>query len=321
MGTKVLPTNLKDAIVFFSDQDVATEFLRDVRWPEGVECPTCGSKDVYYISTQRRWKCKSAHPKQQFSVKVGTIFEDSPIGLDKWLPAAWLVTSCKNGISSYELSRDLKVTQRTAWFMLHRLRHAMRVMSFEKMSGEVEADECFVGGKAKFMHKKDRRRKTAREGDNWGKSIVLGLLERESREVRAAVAPSRQKRHLAPHLESNLEKSVQLYTDEHPAYFISASHLGLAHEIVNHLEGYVNGRVHTNGLENFWSLLKRMLKGTYVSVDPYHLFRYLDEECFRFNKRRLTDAERFVLILGQTIGRRLTYNDLTGKVDTPLAQA
>ena len=188
-----LPTNLKDAIVYFSDQDVAIEFLRDIRWPSGVECPTCGSKDVYYISTQRRWKCKSVHRKQQFSVKVGTIFEDSPIGLDKWLPAVWLVTNCKNGISSYEIARDLKVIQRSAWFMLHRVRHAMRVLSFEtKLSGEVEADEPFIGGKIQNMHRRARRRAQAKVGANWGKTVIIGLLQRDG-DVRAAVAPSRGK--------------------------------------------------------------------------------------------------------------------------------
>jgi transposase-like protein len=192
----LLPTNLKDAIVYFSDQDVAIEFFRDIRWPNGVECPTCGSKDVYYISTQRRWKCKNVHPKQQFSVKVGSIFEDSPIGLDKWLPAAWLVTNCKNGISSYELASDLQVTQRTAWFMLHRVRHAMRALSFDKkLTGEVEADETLVGGKVKNMHKKAKRRAKAHDGNYWGKSVVLGLLERNG-QVRAMVAPNRQKHYI-----------------------------------------------------------------------------------------------------------------------------
>lgn len=178
-----LPTNLKDAIVFFSDKDVAQEFLCDIRWPKGVVCPTCGSKDVYYISTQRRWKCKNVHPKQQFSVKVGTIFEDSAIGLEKWLPVVWLVTNCKNGISSYELARDLKVTQRTAWFMLHRVRHAMRMLSFEtQMTGEVEADETFIGGKLGNMHK-SRRRRAQQFSRRGPKATVLGLLEREKGEV------------------------------------------------------------------------------------------------------------------------------------------
>jgi transposase-like protein len=320
MGNSVLPTTLQEAIIYFSDQDVAIDFLRDVRWPSGVECPTCGSKDVYYISTQRRWKCKNNHPKQQFSVKVGTIFEDSPIGLDKWLPAVWLVTNCKNGISSYELSKDLGVTQRTAWFMLHRVRHAMRMLSFEKLSGEVEADETFVGGKIRNIHKGARRRIQAKDGSNWGKTVVLGLLQRDG-DVRAAVAPNRKKRHVQEHLREHLGSDVNLYTDEFGVYQMCAADDGIAHQIIDHLRSYVDGRVHTNGMENFWSLLKRTLKGTYVSVDPCHLFRYLDEQCFRFNRRRMSDAERFAVVLAQTIHRRLTYDELTGRLDTPLIQA
>jgi transposase-like protein len=319
MSNLVLPTNLRDAIVYFSDQDVAIDFFRDVRWPNGVECPTCGSKDVYYLATQRRWKCKGVHPKQQFSVKQGTIFEDSPIGLDKWLPAVWLATNCKNGISSYELSRDLKVTQRTAWFMLHRVRHAMRLLSFEKFEGETEVDETFIGGKIKNMHKKAKRRAKAHDGDNWGKSVVLGLLNRQSGEVRAKVAPNRMKKNVKTFIDETLAHGSKLYTDEFPVYQWCSENV--AHELVNHLESYVNGRVHTNGMENFWSLLKRTIGGTYISVDPIHLFRYLDEQCFRFNKRRMTDAERFVIVMAQTVGRRITYDELTGSVDTEAVQA
>jgi transposase-like protein len=319
MGIKVLPTNLRDAIVYFSDQDVAIEFFRDIRWPDGVTCPHCGSKNVTYLATQRRWKCKSVHPKQQFSVKQGSIFEDSPLGLDKWLPAAWMVTNCKNGISSYELSRDLKVTQRTAWFMLHRVRHAMRLVSFEKFEGETEADETFVGGKIKNMHRKSSRRIKANTSGSWGKTIVLGLLNRQSGEVRAQVAPARSKKHIQPLIKENIAAGSPLYTDDFNAYMDLKPEF--AHEIVNHLEQYVKGRVHTNGLENFWSLLKRTLGGTYISVDPFHLFRYRDEQCFRFNKRRLTDAERFVIVMAQTVGRRLTYKQLTDMPDTEAVQA
>jgi hypothetical protein len=171
-----LPTTLQEAIVYFSDMDVATEFVRDIRWPEGVECPTCGSVKVSYLSTRRVWKSKNEHPKRQFTVKVGTIFEDSPLGLDKWLPAVWLVTNCKNGISSYELSKSLGVTQKSAWFMLHRVRLAMQSQSFEKLSGEVEADETFIGGKTRFMHKGSKRKIKAGTDGNFGKTVVLGLL-------------------------------------------------------------------------------------------------------------------------------------------------
>ena len=241
-------------------------------------------------------------PETAVPVKVGTIFEDSPIGLDKWLPAAWLVTNCKNGISSYELSRDLKVTQRTAWFMLHRVRHAMRLLSFEKFEGETEADETFIGGKLGNMHMKSKRRKKAAQDGNWGKSIVLGLLNRETGEVRAKVAANRNKKQVHENLNVNVTLGSPLFTDDFNAYMDLKP--AFAHEVVNHLEAYVNGRVHTNGMENFWSLLKRTIGGTYVSVDPF-----------------LTDAERFVIVLAQTIGRRITYAELTGKADTPLVQA
>jgi transposase-like protein len=231
-----LPTNLKDAIVFFSDQDVAIEFFRDIRWPNGVECPTCGSKDVYYIKTQRRWKCKNVHPKQQFSVKVGTIFEDSPIGLDKWLPAAWLVTSCKNGMSSYELARDLKVAQRTAWFMLHRLRHAMHVLSNDKLAGDVEADETFIGGKLDKMHRRARRKLEASASGDWGKTVVMGLLRRGGG-VRAAVAPNRHKAYVATHVRDNVAPCSFLATDDFVGYYELAQEY--LHNVVRHAIEYV----------------------------------------------------------------------------------
>jgi transposase-like protein len=146
------PPTLLDAIRFFSDPDVSLNFMVAIRWPDGVTCPTCGSREVGFLKTRRLWKCKNHHPQQQFSVKVGTIFEDSPIGLDKWFCAMWLVGNCKNGVSSYEIARDLHITQKTAWFMNHRIRRAMETGSFEKMKGEVEADETFIGGLARFMH-------------------------------------------------------------------------------------------------------------------------------------------------------------------------
>ena len=314
-----LPKTLREAVVYFSDLDVATAFVRDIRWPNGVECPTCGSKQVSYLSTRRLWKCKTKHPKQQFTVKVGTIFEDSPIGLDKWLPAVWLVTGCKNGISSYELSRDLGVTQKSAWFMLHRVRFAMRSGSFDpKLTNEVEADETFVGGKVKNMHRKSKRKIKAVNDGNWGKTVVLGLVERGGH-VRAMVSPNRKTAHVRKNVLENVEPGSALYTDEADVY----KHLNgeFVHQFINHLSQYVNGRVHTNGLENLWSLLKRTLGGTYVSVDPVHLRRYLDEQCFRFNMRKLTDAERFAIVVGQVIGRRLTYSELTGKTVTSSVQA
>jgi len=305
------PETLQEAIIYFSDPEVATAFLRDIRWPDGVECPTCGSKDVWYLKAQRRWKCKTNHPKQQFTVKIGTIFEDSPIGLEKWLPAAWLVTSCKNGISSYELAKDLGVTQKSGWFMLHRVRLAMRARSFDaKLCGEVEADETFVGGKTRNMHKHSKRKIKAVNDGNWGKTVVLGLLERKGH-VRAMVAPNRKAHLVNTNVKMNVEPGSELFTDDANVY--KDLNGEFIHQFVDHMAAYVEGRVHTNGMENFWSLLKRTLGGTYISVDPMHLSRYLDEQCFRYNFRKLTDQERFLIVIAQVIGKRLTYAELTGK--------
>jgi hypothetical protein len=246
------------------------------------------------------------------------VFEDSPIPLEKWLPAVWLVVNCKNGISSYELHRALGVTQKSAWFMLHRIRLAVQSKSFVKIGGpgsEVEVDETFIGGKARNMHK-DRRIKTKVREGNWGKAIVMGMLERGGH-VKAKVVPNRKKPALHAAIAETIEKGTQLYTDEHNGYMdISPEYV---HSVVNHLENYVSGRIHTNGLENFWSLLKRGLNGTYVAVEPFHLFRYVDEQAFRYNNRAtkenpLTDADRFHLALSQIAGKRLTFAEVTGKV-------
>jgi transposase-like protein len=308
------PTTLQEAILYFSDPKNTMDYLVAKRWPNGVFCPTCGSKEVRFLATRNVWECKTKHPKRQFSAKLGTIFEDSALGLDKWFTAIWMVANCKNGVSSYELHRTLGVTQKSAWFLLHRIRLALKNGSVEKLSGEVEADETFIGGKIQNMHKSARRRIQAKDGSNWGKTIVLGLLQRDG-EVRASVAPNRKKHHVSKHLNEHLETGATLYTDEFGVYEMwAAENPEVAHEIINHLEGYVKGRVHTNSIENFWSLLKRTLKGTYVSVDPWHLFRYLDEQCFRYNNRKdKNDSDRFDLALTQVVGKRLTYDELTGK--------
>jgi transposase-like protein len=235
------PVTLQQAIVYFGDSERAFEYAKFLRWPDDkVTCPRCGSDSNSFVKTRKLWFCNGC--KKQFTVKVGTIFEDSPIGLDKWMTAVWMICACKNGISSYELHRALGVTQKTAWFMLHRIREAMKSGSFMRMGqegGPVEADETFVGGKPKNMHL--RQRKLAK-----------------------------------------------------------------------------NGNFHTQGIENFWSLLKRGLSGTYVAVEPYHLDRYVAEQVFRFNNRAtkdnpLTDEDRFALAMSQIVGRRLTYAELTGR--------
>lgn len=311
-----LPKTLRDAVLFFDSFENCREFMVSLRWPDGkVKCPQCGSDNVSYLEKARLWKCYGGHERAKFSLKTGTIFEDSPIGLDKWLPAMWLVVNCKNGVSSYEISRDLGVTQKTAWFLAHRIRLALQHGGLGKLFGHVEVDESFIGGKARNMHK-GRKIRMQKAGRNLGnKAIVLGMLQRGGK-VRATVVEDREKATLEPIVKEHVRKGSHVYTDELVSYW------GLdedyAHEIINHAESYVEGLVHTNGLENFWSLLKRGLNGTYVCVEPYHLFRYIDEQAFRYNHRReMTDFDRFKLAASQAVGKRLTWEQLTGKTENP----
>jgi transposase-like protein len=303
--------SLRDAILYFSEFEHCREFMMELRWPDGkVKCPECGSEKVCYLAKNRLWKCYATHPKPRFTLKTGTIFEDSPIALEKWLPAVWMLLNCKNGISSWELHRALGVTQKTAWFMLHRIRLAAQNKTFNKLAGEVEVDETFIGGKARFMHADKRAEKITGRGPD-GKAIVAAVLERGGT-VRAKVCTTRRKPELQELVRSNVEAGSELYSDALKSYD------GLdefQHQVVDHAIEYVNGNVHTNGLENFWSLLKRSLKGTYVSVEPFHLFRYLDEQSFRYNNRDMTDLDRFVFVMRHIVGRRLTYKQLTGKVE------
>jgi transposase-like protein len=314
MATDRAPKTLRDAILFFADYENCRKAVEAIRWPDGVVCcPTCGSEHVSYLATQRRYKCYEKHPRAQFSLKVGTIFEDSAIGLEKWLPALWLLTNCKNGISSYELARALGVTQKTAWFMLSRLRLALQSETGGKMGGHVEVDETYIGGKSRNMHFAKRKRLGLNmKSPMIGKVAVMGLLERhpEQSRVRVHVVAGRRKHHLQPAIEAHVAAGSTVHTDSHPSY--GEMHSDFVHKVIDHAEKYVDGEVHTNGLENFWSLLKRALKGTYVSVEPFHLFRYLDEQSFRFNNRKGTDAMRFALALKGIINKRLTYTALTG---------
>jgi transposase-like protein len=307
------PQTLSQAITYFADPDRALAFVAQLRWPNGAVCVHCGETAPMFLATRRIWKCRVC--RKQFSVKVGTIFEDSPLGLDKWLPALWMLANCKNGISSYELHRALGVTQKTAWFMLHRVRLAMRTMSFVKMSGEVEADESFIGGKSKNMHKSKRERVSSKGGASHMEA-VLGLLERKASDkhstIRLAHVDNTRKHSLDPHIRQHVEKGSTVYTDSHPTYKrLAEAHWGTDynHAAVDHAIRYVDGQVHTNGLENFWSLLKRSIKGTYVSVDPFHLFRYLDEQAHRFNNRLASDGERFIDVARNIVGRRITYEE------------
>ncbi len=322
------PKTLQDAILYFSNADNCLQYMVDRRWPDGiVVCPNCGRTDPTFLKSQGKWQCKSAHVKRQFSVKVGTIFEDSPLGLEKWLPAVWLITNAKNGISSYELSRSLGVTQKTAWFMLHRIREAMKQDTSHKFGfgGPVESDETYVGPNPQRMHKDRKARYQAQRGQGMrgdvyvGKTAVHGMLDRELRQVRANVLTNVKRETLQNAILENVTPFASVYTDEF------AAHDGLEkqfiHKVVNHSMEYVRGNVHTQGIENFWSLLKRGLRGTYVAVEPFHLDRYVSEQVFRFNNRAtkenpLTDEDRFACVLMQAVGKRLTYAEVTGKDGT-----
>jgi transposase-like protein len=307
------PHTLSEAIRYFADADAAFEFVVHLRWPNGVVCPHCDATDPSLIRTRRIWKCRAC--KKQFSVKVGTIFEDSPLGLDKWLPALWMIANAKNGISSYEVHRALGVTQKTAWFMLHRIRLAMRSMSFERFEGDVEVDETYVGGLAKFMHRSRRKRMITGRGagkDGGDKTAVLGMLERKkggkASRVRAAVMRSTRKGPMQAHIRETINTGATLNTDQHWSY--RGMEPDYVHSVIDHAIAYVRDNCHTNTLENFWSLLKRSIKGTYVSVDPGHLSRYVDEQVYRFNARKGTDRTRFMDVVRGIVGKRLTYSAL-----------
>jgi transposase-like protein len=320
MENKIMaePKSLQEAILYFSNPDNCIDYLAIRRWPDGrVICPGCGSDRVSFNAKRRTWKCSKHHSKREFSIKVGTVMEDSPIPLDKWLTAMWMILNCKNGVSSCEIAKNVRVSQKSAWFMLHRIRLTMQdeVMG-SKFSGEVEADETFIGGKARNMHKNVKARRITGQGRNTDdKIMVMGILERGGK-IRTKILSDRKQETLHGEVRSNVEAGAELYTDTFGAYKGLQSEY--AHQVVDHALRYVDGRVHTNGLENFWSLLKRSLGGTYVSVEPFHLFRYLDEQSFRYNFRGtkenpMTDADRLSIAATQLAGKRITFAQLTGK--------
>jgi transposase-like protein len=309
------PKTLQEAIQYFSNFDNCKSFLMALRWPDGkVKCPECGSDKVTYLANARLWKCYAGHPRPKFSLKTGTIMEDSPLGLDKWLSALWLIVNCKNGISSCEVARDLGITQKSAWFLDHRIRMALHEGTIEKASGHVEADETFVGGKARNMHIAERKRRITGTGGK-DKTAVMGIMERGGK-VRTVVVENRKKAALQSEVRKHVEAGAALYTDALLSY--KGLEADYAHQVIDHAVAYVDGSVHTNTLENFWALLKRSISGNYVSVEPFHLFRYLDEQSFRYNYRKsMKDFDRFKLAASRMLGKRLTWKEATGKNHVP----
>jgi len=288
------PRTLLEAIQHFSDPLNCFHYMVAKRWPSGeITCPTCGQSHVRFDQKRLVWTCNAKHP------------------------TVWMIANMKNGVSSHELARSLGVTQKSAWFMLHRIRLAMQSLGGGGLSGDVEADETFIGGKARNMHvgRRNAVRETRAKGrTHFGKTAVMGLLERhpEGSQVRLKVIPNVRRYHTSRFITKNVNPLSHVMTDSLRSYDnLTPTYV---HDVVDHAEAYVLGNVHTNGLENFWSLLKRGLHGTYVSVEPFHLFRYLDEQAFRFNHRKsLTDRDRFSLVMHSVMGRRLTYQELIGE--------
>jgi transposase-like protein len=308
---------LMQAVAYFADLDAAHDFFTNIRWPDGPVCPRCGSKNVRYLPNYRRFSCCHNHASRQFTVKTGSVMEDSPLGLDKWAVAFWLEVNAKNSISSYEIHRSLGITQKSAWFMLHRIRLAVKQNTFNKLGGEggiVEVDETFHGGAAKNMHAAERARKIQGRGSPT-KTAVMGLLERHSEKghstIRAQVIPAIDRETLHSVIHENVRPGTQVFTDAWRAYR-QLDPTQYVHKFIDHADAYVDGIVHTNGAENFWSLFKRCIKGTHVSIEPFHLEAYVDSEAFRFNNRRMDDGQRFVLALKGASGKRLTYKALIG---------
>lgn len=316
-----LPNTLQQAMAYFSDPDRTFEYAKRFRWPDGnVVCPRCGKAKHSFLKTRKMWFCYEC--KKQFSLKLGTVLEDSALGLDKWMIGFWMLVNCKNGVSSMELHRTLGITQKAAWFMLQRLRLALRDDFFGSKLGsgpdsEVEVDETYIGGKARNMHKSRRAKLTGRVHED--KVAVMGFVERGGR-VRTEIIPDRHTNTVQPMVHRHVQAGTALFTDELPGY--TGLDSAFQHKVINHAVHYVDGRVHTNTLENFWSLVKRQLHGTYISVEPFHLFRYLDEQMFRYNNRKnMNDAQRFALGMSQIFGKRLTYSELTGKDGSPRHEA
>lgn len=313
MNTADLPKTKLEAIRYFADEEKAHAFLVDMRWPEGVRCAHCQSERVgnMTVSGKRRlWNCKEC--KRQFTAKVNTIFQDSPLPLSTWLPAVWMLVNSKNGVSSYELARDLGITQKSAWHLSHRIRAAMHNGIFN-LSGQVEADETFIGAKARNMHADKWQ---AYKATNRAHMVaVAGLLERTTGEkasrVKLKIISNTKRSTVQPNVRANVVAGSHVFTDALLSYEGLSD--AYTHNVVDHAVSYAEGHVHTNGLENFWSLLKRSIRGTYVRPAPFHLFRYLDEQATRFNERKEDDSSRFVSTLKRVSSRRLTFKKLTGK--------
>lgn len=288
---------------YFTTEEICEQHLAVIRWNGTPTCPYCESERVNSLKgTTNRYKCYGC--RKQFGVKVGTIFHDSKISLRKWFVAIYLVTAHKKGISSCQLARDLKISQKSAWFVLQRIRETYNVKA-EKFTNTVEIDETYIGGKEKNRHA--NKRSAGTQGGS-GKTPVLGILERDGK-VYAIPVKNRQARTIVPIMVDTVEAGTTVYTDEFKGYV--SLQKNYAHDFVCHSANqYVSGIVHTNGIENFWSLLKRGLDGIYHQVSDQHLHRYVNEFTFRFNNRNLSEGSKFDVALANGTNKRLDYKTL-----------
>jgi transposase-like protein len=299
-------TTLPQLFDFFSDEDICRQYLEQRRWGGTPACPFCGVINPY--RTNRGFKCREKSCGKKFSVMVGTVYENSKIPLRIWFAAIYLCTSSKKGISSLQASRQLGITQKTAWFLLHRVREMLRAKAPHMLKDQVQIDETYVGGSERNKHA-SKRTKEKQFGRSDSKTPVIGIVETGGK-VTVKVSEWVTKKNVKALIDENVQKGSIMVTDGYAMYAYLKNSKEFTHVVVDHSKGeYVRGGFHTNGIENFWSLLKRGIIGIFHQVSPWHLQRYCDEFAARYNTRKLRDDERFALSIQNSIGR-LKYNDL-----------
>jgi len=314
--------NLLEAQLFFKDEKTCWKYWENIRWNGSPVCPHCATvAKPYKLKDGKTYKCSDKDCKKKFTSIVGTIFENTKLPLQKWFLASYLVTAHKKGISSLQLSRDIGITQKSAWFVLHRLREMLRDVAPQVLEGTVEIDETYVGGKEGNKHQSEcAKAKRAKQRGGAGtqgradsKTMVLGLIQRDGKLIHKVV-PVATSAEIIPLIQKYVKKGSNMVTDEFKIYR-SLKSLGYNHETVSHIYNeYVRGQWHSNSIEGTFGLLKRGIIGIYHSVSPKHLQRYCDEFSYRYNSRKVTDNERFNQCFTQAEGKRLTYKRLIAKV-------